>query len=171
MIVPLVLLAVGATVMGLFGSPFLGHWFQRFVYFGEPEVVPLSAALPGFLVSLGIVVVGAGAAFALYWNADPVVQRAPAWLTMLLQRRYFIDDFYYGVVNRVAQAPTYAFAWFDRNVVDRLVDFSGGAVATGGDFLRRLQTGSVQFYAWLVVVGAGVIVFAFAYALAQGGAK
>jgi hypothetical protein len=42
-------------------------------------------------------------------------------------------------------------------------------VATTGDFLRRVQTGSLHLYAWLVVVGAAVIAFAFAFA--QGAAK
>jgi NADH-quinone oxidoreductase subunit L len=168
MIVPLVALAIGAMTMGFVGSPFAQHWFQTFVYFGEPEVVPLSSALPGYIVSLVIVLVGGGAAYLLYRN-DHLTQRAPVALTRLLQRRYYIDDFYYGVVTRIAQAPTYLLAWFDRNVVDRLVDFTGGAVAASGDFLRRLQTGSIQLYAWLVVAGAAVIAFAFSFA--QGGSR
>lgn len=167
MIVPLVLLAIGATVMGLLGSPLLGYWFQRFVYFREPEVTPLSFALVGFATSAALVILGAGASFLLY-RGDHLRQRAPLALTQLLQRRYYIDDLYYAVVARVAQLPTYFLAWLDRNLIDRLVDLTGGAVSTGGDFLRRVQTGSLQFYAWLTIIGAGIIAFAFTFAQAGG---
>ncbi len=170
MIVPLVLLATGAFVMGFIGSPLSSQWFQRFVYFGEPEVVPFSSAIGGYILSLVIVVIGAGIAFALYGGArDHTKQIAPDWLTMLLQRRYFIDDFYYKVINVIAAAPSPILDWFDKNIVDRLVDFVGGATTATGDFLRRAQTGAVGLYAWLIVVGAAVIALAFTYA--QGGQK
>jgi NADH-quinone oxidoreductase subunit L len=169
MIVPLVLLATGAFVMGFVGSPLSSLWFQRFVYFGEPEVIPLSSALGGYIISLVIVLIGAGTAWALYWNRDHTKQIAPDWLTMLLQRRYFIDDFYYKVVNAAAQAPTAIIDWLDRNLVDRLVDLVGGVTAVTGDFLRRIQTGAVGLYAWLIVIGAAVIALAFTYA--QGGQR
>jgi NADH-quinone oxidoreductase subunit L len=170
MIVPLVLLATGAFVMGFVGSPLSNMWFQRFVYFGEPEVLPVSSAILGYVISLVIVLVGAGIAFALYGGArDHTKQIAPDWLTMLLQRRYFIDDFYYKVITVIAAAPAQILDWVDANIVDRLVDFVGGATAATGDFLRRAQTGAVGLYAWLIVVGAAVIALAFTYA--QGGQK
>ncbi len=165
MIVPLVLLATGAFVMGFVGSPLANQWFQRFVYFGEPEVVPVSSAIGGYILSLVIVLFGAGIAFALYGGArDHTKQIAPDWLTMLLQRRYFIDDFYYKVINVIAAAPSAILDWFDKNILDRLVDFVGGATTATGDFLRRAQTGAVGLYAWLIVVGAAVIALAFTYA-------
>ena len=171
MIVPLVLLATLAMVMGFVGSPILAdNWFQRFVYYGIPEVPPLSSLWVGFIVSAVLVIVGAGGAIALYWNRDHTVQIAPNWLTRLLQRRYFIDDYYYASVAKIAFDLQFVFAWFDRVVVDGLVDFVGGAVTVIGDSLRRVQTGGVGWYASLTVIGAVVMVLAFAIAFA-GGAK
>ena len=169
MIVALVGLAIGSLVMGFSGSPIFGNWFQRFVYAGTaPEVVPFAQAWSGYLLSLVIVVVGGGLAFAMY-RGDYLMQRAPMWLTRVLQRRYYIDDFYYGVVARVAQSPTAVAGWFDKYIVDGFVDLIGGVVAATGELLRRVQTGSVQLYAWFMVIGAAVIAFAFSFA--QGAAK
>ncbi len=169
MIVPLVLLATFAFITGFVGSPFAQGWFQRFVYFGTPEVPPLNAQVVGFIVSLVLVVLGAGGAVALYWNRDHTVQLAPAWLTRVLQRRYYIDDFYYASVAKIGYDLQFLFAWFDRVVVDGAVDFVGSAVTVIGDTARRAQTGAVGWYAGLTVVGAIVMVLAFAIAFAGGG--
>ncbi len=171
MIIPLVLLATMAMVMGFVGSPFANGWFQRFVYFGEaPELVPLGAAVPGFIVSILLVAAGAGASYMLYGGArDHTKQIAPIWLTRLLQRRYFIDDFYYHGFVRLAEDIQYPLAWFDKNVVDRIVDGFGIVTGAVGDTLRRAQSGAVGLYAWLMVVGGAVIALAFAFA--QGGNK
>jgi NADH-quinone oxidoreductase subunit L len=169
MIVPLVLLATLAFVMGFVGSPFAQSWFQRFVYFGTPEVVPVADATLGYVLSLVFVVLGAGGAVALYWNRDHTVQIAPNWLTRLLQRRYFIDDYYYASVAKIGYDLQFIFAWFDRVIVDGFVDFIGTAVTVVGDTLRRAQTGAVGWYAGLTVVGTIVMVLAFAIAFAGGG--
>jgi NADH-quinone oxidoreductase subunit L len=169
MIVPLVLLGILAMTMGFLGSPFSNFWFQRFVYFGAtPEVPPLETLWVGFIVSAVLVVIGAGISVALYWNRDHTKQMAPDWLTRLLQRRYFIDDFYYASVAKIGYDLQYLFAWFDRVVVDGFVDFVGGAVTVIGDTLRRAQTGAVGWYAGLTVVGTIVMVLAFAIAFAGG---
>jgi NADH-quinone oxidoreductase subunit L len=170
MIVPLVFLAVAATVMGLVGSPFLGHWFQTFVYHGVPEVVPISEAFGGYVASLGFVVIGGGMAFLLYGgnNQHHLKQRAPIWLTRLLQRRYFIDDFYYNFLTQLAQIPAQIADAIDRYLIDQAVDGTGLLARILGDFLRRLQTGSVQWYAGMLIIGAAVMALAFTYA---GGGK
>ncbi|NJK43768.1 MAG: hypothetical protein HC933_05340 [Pleurocapsa sp. SU_196_0] len=169
MIIPLVLLGVLAMTMGFLGSPLSNFWFQRFVYFGAtPEVPPLETLWVGFIVSALLVFVGAGVSVALYWNRDHTKQLAPDWLTRLLQRRYFIDDFFYAGVAKIGYDLQFLFAWFDRVVVDGFVDFVGGAVTVIGDTLRRAQTGAVGWYAGLTVAGAIVMVLAFAIAFAGG---
>jgi NADH-quinone oxidoreductase subunit L len=170
MIIPLVTLATLATIMGFVGSPLSQFWFQRFVYFGAvPEVPPLSSLWLGFAISAVLVIVGAGAAVAMYWNADVTVQRAPNWLTRLLQRRYFIDDYFYAGPAKLGNDLQHLFAWIDRNIVDRAVDGIGGVTVVIGDALRRVQTGAVGWYAGLTVFGALVLVLAFAIAFAGGG--
>ncbi len=170
MIIPLVTLATLATIMGFVGSPLSNFWLQRFVYIGAvPEVPPLSELWLGFAISAVLVIVGAGTAWALYWNADVTVQRAPNWLTRLLQRRYFIDDYFYAGPAKLGNDLQHLFAWIDRNIVDRAVDFVGGATVVIGDALRRVQTGAVGWYAGLTVFGALVLVLAFAIAFAGGG--
>jgi NADH:ubiquinone oxidoreductase subunit 5 (subunit L)/multisubunit Na+/H+ antiporter MnhA subunit len=168
MIVPLVILATLAFVMGFVGSPIANGWFQRFVYYGTPEVVPIADATLGYILSLVFVLAGAGFAFQLYYRRDHTVQIAPNWLTMLLQRRYFIDDFYYEVITKLAQAPAAIIALIDRLIVDKIVDAVGAITTAVGDVSRRIQTGAVGWYAGLIIVGAAVLALAFAYA---GGGK
>ena len=167
MIVPLVVLATLAFFMGFVGSPIAGMWFQRFVYYGSPEVVPVGDAFLGYIISLILVVIGAGFAFQLYWSNDHLKQRAPNWLTMLLQRRYFIDDFYYAMIVNISAAPAKIINALDKGLVDKLVDAVGGITASIGETVRRFQTGALGWYAGLIVVGAAVLALAFAYAGGQ----
>ncbi len=170
MIIPLVSLATLATIMGFVGSPFANFWLQRFVYVGAvPEVAPLESLWVGFVISAILVVVGAGASIALYWNSDVTKARAPEWLTRVLQRRYYIDDYFYAGPAKVGNDIQWLFAWLDKNVVDRIVDFIGGLVVVIGDATRRIQTGALGWYAGLTVIGGLALILAFAVAFAGGG--
>ncbi|MBI3962878.1 MAG: hypothetical protein HY335_09010, partial [Deinococcus sp.] len=135
-------------------------------------------ALPGTLAG----VLGIALGYAAY-GTKVLPLKAPAWLTSLLVRGYYLDDFYYGVVVRFSMALAPIAGWFDKRVVDgavegvaqvavgasrvagmvdqRVVDDAGNAlgytVTSTGAILRRLQTGSLGFYALLVALGAAVI--------------
>ena len=50
-------------------------------------------------------------------------------------------------------------AWFDSVVVDGLVNFWGRLVQTSSSVFKRLQTGLVQNYLFIVVFGFGLLVF------------
>jgi NADH-quinone oxidoreductase subunit L len=170
MLIPLVSLATLATIMGFVGSPFSNFWLQRFVYnHSVPHVAPLETLWFGFALSAVLVVIGVGIAVALYWNADVTKARAPEWLTRILQRRYYIDDYFYAGPAKIAGDAQWLFAWLDKNVVDRVVDFVGGLVVVIGDATRRIQTGALGWYAGLTVLGGLALILAFAVAFAGGG--
>ena len=170
MLIPLVSLATLATIIGFVGSPLSNFWLQRFVYVGAvPEVAPLETLWGGFALSAVLVLVGAGAAVALYWNSDVTKARAPAMLTRILQRRYYIDDYLYAGPAKIGNDIQWLFAWLDKNVVDRIVDFIGGVVISLGDATRRIQTGALGWYAGLTVLGGLALILAFAVAFAGGG--
>ncbi len=170
MLIPLISLATLATIMGFVGSPFANNWLQRFVYWGvTPEVPPLDSLWAGFAISAILVAVGAGTSFVMYWNADVTKARAPLWLTRVLQRRYYIDDYFYAGPAKISNDIQWLFAWLDKNVVDRAVDFVGGLVVVIGDASRRVQTGALGWYAGLTVIGGLALILAFAVAFAGGG--
>ena len=61
-----------------------------------------------------------------------------------------------GVPNgsaRVAQLVSLVSMWFDKYVVDLLVNLQGWIVRAGSVVLRSVQTGFVQNYALLMVLG------------------
>ena len=51
--------------------------------------------------------------------------------------------------------------WLDRNVVDWLVDLIAGLVRNFGRLAAQFQTGQVQFYGAVVVLGAVLILLGY----------
>jgi len=154
MVAALVGLATLSVLVGLWGSPLGGYGLLKFVYWGEmPEIIPAGKLLAGYVT--GTVIALAGIGLAWYWYAaDPLKQRAPLWLTRALQRRLYIDEFYYRVVAAAAQAPTYVLAVFDRYVVDGLVDLAGYTALVASTFMRYLASGRLAVYAFYMLIGA-----------------
>lgn len=186
MLAALVFLAAGALAVGLAGSPVFGHWLQTFIFYGAgPKVIALEAAMPGFIIGALIAVGGIAVAVLLYGGVGFEV-RAPALVTRLLQRRYYIDDFYYRTFARIPLAIAPAAHWFDRTIIDGIVHalaYAGLLLAalasaidngivdgivnliarvTGriGNGLRRLQTGKLQTYAWIIAAAAVILIVA-----------
>ncbi len=156
-------LAISATVFGIIGSPFTGNALQGFVYRGiVPELEPLSAQWLGFIVSTLVALSGITLAYLLYGNARLKLQ-APQLLTQLLQQRFYLDQAYYffaaGPLTRLAKP----LAWFDRRIIDALVDFLAWLVAIVGDALRRVQTGRLEHYAWTMAAAAVVLLLALSF--------
>ena len=72
----------------------------------------------------------------------------------LLVNKYYLDDIYQVIIDRVVLMTSRMLAWFDRNVVnDTIVD--GSAQATGfiGYLLKFQQTGRLPNYALAIVIG------------------
>src|SRR5690606_13358492 len=190
MTVPLIVLAALAVVLGFANSPHTGWWFSHFVYFDHPHE---AAASPFVLFwATASWVVGVGAAILVY-GLGVISRRAvidnlrPVWV--LLKNKYYFDELYHLVFVRGTVAISRIVGWFDRVVIDGIVNLVGygaaklsratgefdldvidGAVngiavlvRSGGAVLRRLQTGYVQSYvlALFVTVVVGLLVFAF----------
>lgn len=75
---------------------------------------------------------------------------------------YVID----GLVNAVGKI-TVVFStvsrWFDENIVDGLVNFSGWITGRVGGLLRYLQTGQIQGYMMLVLIGMVLMAMVYLY--------
>ncbi len=108
-----------------------------------------------------------------------------AFLHTMLQRRYWIDDLYDRFGAQVVYGLAKVSDWFDRHIVDGLVNLAArvtlltgrgtdlfdrkavdGLVNSislgtlrGGWRLRRGETGDVQTYAAVIILGAAVILF------------
>ncbi|HEY3315735.1 MAG TPA: NADH-quinone oxidoreductase subunit L [Bacillota bacterium] len=185
---PLVVLAVLALVAGLPGSPLFGNWFGRFIHFGEHEA---EAAVPGVMaMAIGAAVFGILVGWVVYGtkviDRRKVIKALHPVYVFLKNKMYFDEVYAYAVVG-LTEAISAAAGWFDKNVVDGLVNLIGwigallgqvsgwfdrvavdglvngvAALATGiGQRLRRWQTGYVQSYilTFFVTVIIGVIIY------------
>ena len=180
---PLVVLAFFATVLGFAGPLGLFHSFVGEAF--EPTRFNLLVAGVSTLVALA----GWGVGWWLYGRAplqagqrDPLKALGP--LYTLLNRKYFVDEFYLltivratvwfsalnalidkyivdGLVN-LAGIVTEVFSrvqrWIDNNIVDGAVNLAGYITGELSAGLRLIQTGRVQNY--LLVVFFSVLVLA-----------
>jgi NADH-quinone oxidoreductase subunit L len=157
MTVPLLILGVFAAGLGVIGTPLLGggiHWFLA-----PPEASAPSLDVPVLLQSSALAVAGILAAAFLYglWAVPPErLRRAAGPLYIALKRKLYIDELYMALVRGLFFTATAVIAWFDRHVVDGMVNLVGGASKRGGDLVRRSVTGKVQGYALVVFCGLAV---------------
>jgi len=168
MVAPLLVLAVPAILMGFAN---IDQGVEHLLAGALPEET--HEALHEFEFSWGIALGSSAVAIAgiigayLFYGAkvfsSEAVRTALKPIYVLLERKYFLDDLYEGVlVNKVLLGSAAVLAWIDTNVVDGLAN---GVAATGrwsGSTLRLLQNGQVQVYGavgFLGVVITGALVF------------
>ena len=163
MTIPLVILAVLATVAGLVVTTGLGQALGFIGGIGEIVYLPLEGPHE---FELDLLFAGAATATALigiaigfmYWGGD--ARRAVAardWapeLHQLFARRYYIDELYQGFIDRVIMGLGTIVAWFDKRVVNETA-VDGGTQFIGflGHRLKFLQTGRIPNYALGMALG------------------
>lgn len=179
MLIPLVLLAVGAVFSGYVQVPrFLFGGVEKFTEFLSPvlgtsgvhEAVETGAAASHGLeinlavASVAIALLGIFIAFFVYFSkagrAKAIAEKfRPVY--SLLFNKYWVDELYSAVLLKpVLLISTWGlWKFFDLLVIDGLfVNGSGFAVRGIGRGLRHLQSGRARSYAGWVVLGAVLIV-------------
>jgi NADH-quinone oxidoreductase subunit L len=156
MTVPLVILAVGAALLG-----FLEHPFERLIHFEGIEAPPSNAGM--LAVSVLVAAAGWAAAGAIYrWRIVPsdVLRRQFGSFYTLLVRKYYVDDLYGWVFLKAGGVVVWVAGAFDRYVVDGLVNAVAWLAGSFGVFLRYLQTGREENYLLVIFLAVVVIVLA-----------
>ncbi len=177
MVVPLVLLALGAVVSGfLFVGPMVGEQWQEF-WGGSILILPAHGAMdaarqvPAWVKWLPVVaaVVGIALAYQLYVRRTDLpgaLARMHQPLYQFLLNKWYFDEVYEIVFVRVAK-------WLGRQLWlggdGRVIDGFGpdGISATVVRLARRatlLQTGYVYHYAFAMLIGVAALVSYYLYA-------
>jgi NADH-quinone oxidoreductase subunit L len=78
-----------------------------------------------------------------------------------LYNKWWVDELYDAVIVRPVQALSRGFARFDLGVVDWLVDLAGRLSQMFGIAFGRLQTGQLNTYAFVLVVGVLIVLGSF----------
>ncbi|HPW18229.1 MAG TPA: NADH-quinone oxidoreductase subunit L [Candidatus Aminicenantes bacterium] len=194
MLVPLEVLAVLAVAGGYVGLPRVlggGAWFGRFLAPSTGAHGPHLAAGTELLLMAASVAAALAAIFAAHavyvrGRGEPARRFAGKHGTLyrVVSGKYFVDEFYGRVfVGGVLRLGRLA-AWFDRRVIDGLVDGAaalaraasrlaigfdesavdgavngvGRAHLAASSGLRRLQTGRIYNYALAVVLGVVLVI-------------
>ncbi len=94
-------------------------------------------------------------------RSEPLAKAGP--VHTLLYRKYFIDELYEGLVVKHVFYRYFAGLtdWLDRNLVDGIVDLSAWLTRQIGRLVAQLQTGQVQFYGAVIVMGAVLILVGY----------
>ena len=167
MTAPLLLLAALAVTLGAlaidWGSAY--HGFAYWLTAGH-EKFHIVAWLT--VASLALAVGGIAVGWHIYGRRDyaeqphHAISRRMFTLHCLLLNKYYIDDLYQWLIDRVALAFSRAIALFDRAIVnDRAVDGPAHAARLTGWWLRLTQTGRLQNYGAAMATGAVVITLAW----------
>lgn len=150
---PLIFLAILAVVGGFIGIP-------HFLY---PESEHPHLNMRVAIISSVVAVLGLAISYLMYNkkpNVDPL-EKALGPIYPVLKNKYYFDAVYGWYVDRVQQGFALLLSWFERLVIVRLgVHGVTGAANETGKVFRLLQTGLVQFYALVFVLGA-VFLFIF----------
>jgi proton-translocating NADH-quinone oxidoreductase chain L len=159
MVLPLVVLAVPAAFAGWLNIPGLITSFGDVIFFEEihhSEINFVVAAL-GLLAGL----LGIGLATIMYLK--PVLSPVALGNTLprvyrLLYNKYYFDELYQWIIDRIVLAVGGLSALFDRKVVNEgVVDIPAMLTSRFGWALRFLETGRIYNYAFAFVVGILVI--------------
>ncbi|MEX0614098.1 MAG: NADH-quinone oxidoreductase subunit L, partial [Pirellulales bacterium] len=156
---PLRFLAVGALLVGLAVGP--THWFAKYLHH-TPGLA--AAEAHGFhiglmLASAVIAIVGIGLAWLMYVRSPQLPEKFAAAIEPLYRASYnkfFFDELYSAMVVAPLRGLAWLADWFDRRVIDPIVDGVGWIPRLVSGVPHVLHNGLVPAYA--LVMWTGLIV-------------
>jgi len=164
MTAPLVILAVFAAIGGFigiannYGSQLAPD--HEALSLSQQLLEPLKTPFPMF-VGIGVAVAGIFLAYVLYKKADK--DPLPAKLGVLatwMRDKFYFDELYEATVIRAHDFIAAIFGFIDRWILEgAIIGLVRGGTDLTGRSLRRLQTGSLQTYAFLFVFGVAVLLY------------
>jgi NADH-quinone oxidoreductase subunit L len=172
MTVPLIILAVGAVLVGFINAELLtiegmGHFLAPATEGEHAE--PVISKLAGFMLMLIGTAVGLGGIFTAYYMyrlRAGLANRLAAMMQPLYQlslNKFYFDEIYnYFVVQPVLGLAEFS-RIFDLYVVDGLVDIIGQIPRLAGLVFRPIQNGLAQFYALAMALGLTVFIVALVW--------
>ncbi|MEN6459601.1 MAG: NADH-quinone oxidoreductase subunit L [Thermoguttaceae bacterium] len=158
---PLVLLAIGAAVVGAYFA-WTGSFTRLLMATPSLAGLPRVGAEAGHeriaLLGTAVTLVGIALSAAIFLGRPEKAARLARvmnalGLYSLSYGKFFVDPIYKALVVWPTLATAQAAAWLDRWVIDGLVDLFGWMPALLGAALRPVQNGLIQFYAVAMVLG------------------
>lgn len=169
MLLPLIVLAVLSFAGGFMGIPYsnvLEHWLSGVIpEHGEPESIM-------FVLMFVTVALVSGTIFLTFKAySDPKIMEGLkarfAGVHRVLTNKWYVDEIYEAVIVKPIHAlASGTWKFFDVGVIDRIVVGFGRVSEKTGQSLRVLQSGSIQTYALMIVMGVLITIGYLIYGLA-----
>ena len=173
MTVPLMVLAALSALGGFLGFPHhsvLHHWLEP-VMSEAGMRTDISESLEFVLMPISVIL-ALGSMYSAFWlykdlaRAERLKERFSG-LFKVLSNKWYVDELYEAVIVR----PIYLISrtlwkWVDIQIIDRVVLGFGGVSRWTGSVLRATQTGSLQVYTMLFLVGLIITIGWMIYGLA-----
>jgi NADH-quinone oxidoreductase subunit L len=150
----------------------LGAIFAGFIPFaklvtsdGKPfeAHIELGIAIPAVLVGL----IGIGFATFFYrkeTNIPETISKSLGGFYRAAYRKFYIDELYLFITKKIIfNYISRPVAWFDRHIVDGSMNGISYVTNQVSDRVKGFQSGQLQQYAWVFVVGALALSLAFIY--------
>ncbi|MGI4735669.1 MAG: NADH-quinone oxidoreductase subunit L [Janthinobacterium lividum] len=174
MTLPLVVLAILSAVGGFMGAPmFLGkHYLADYlapIFTYSKQILPAAFSTEPdhntelMLIGISVLVAVIGIVFAYVQYvaraqrpaADDAQRSAPE---SLVYHKYYIDELYNTLfVKPIMALSSGLYKFVENGVIDPIANGFGRATLAGGQLLRFVQTGSVETYLLLMVIGIVLI--------------
>lgn len=153
MTLPLCILAVIATFAGFIPFGKLVTWN------GEPYAIHINWMVAG--ISLAVAIVAILIAMKMYKRENPVPEKMRLAFPNLwrwCRHRFYFDELYMFVTHRIIfDGICRPIAWFDRHVIDGAMNGLASVTNKASFAIRGLQSGNVQSYVWVYLLGALVL--------------
>ncbi|MBI5386600.1 MAG: NADH-quinone oxidoreductase subunit L [Verrucomicrobia bacterium] len=167
MTMPLVLLALGSVTAGFVGvegvlnKVLVSSAELHALPWHKAILAPFSHAPMAALAGLGAVILGFSIAFGLYHNAatDPLPEKL-GFVARAMRNRFYFDEIYQFLIRCAHEVASHAADWFDRWIIAGIcVRGASSGTDLFGRALRLVQTGNLQTYAFLFVVGVALVLW------------
>ena len=150
MTLPLIILAVISCVAGFIP-------FGSFVtYDGKELITHLDMGVAG--TSVVVAVVAIVIATVLYRKENAMPDRIAGSMKTLHRaayRRFYMDEIYQFVTHKIIFGIICkSIAWFDHTIVDGTMNALAAVTNRASFAIRKLQSGSIQMYVWVYLIGA-----------------
>ncbi|MGC8861439.1 MAG: NADH-quinone oxidoreductase subunit L [Armatimonadota bacterium] len=166
--------------------PVLGHHYGSILEH-KLEGMPRGFDLPVFMFATGSALLGILLATIIWLKPVLKIEKLEpsfGWLARMVENKYYIDEIYQATIIRALMAASWVsfmfdkwvidyaivdgvgymtrlasdlWGWFDRTVVDGLVNLIGWITRAAGSALRYFQTGVAQQYVFLLVTALVII--------------
>lgn len=163
MTLPLIVLATLSVISGFVNSSLFynifGGSFSTFVFFKEAEIPQINMVVA--VISTIVAVLGVYAAWLVYIKRIVDTEMlANKWngVYKLLYNKYYIDEIYSWVFNRVMLLCGRAFDWIDHYIIDGLFNGLARLIGFTGRKIRVSETGYLQSYALVIFTAVVIIV-------------